>query len=248
MKLFNFNSFAFSIHFPRSIAILQSTAQQFAGNRGVVIQLIPKYNSVLDHIKCINPSLVSQEYNQEMRLLFGHHGAVQIADIILAKNKSLKQYIAALSYLEKILSQTIFDINFFNAKHLYDKSQDEIFLEDLVSNINLRLEDANFKLEELAESLNMSYSRLYRKCKSLTGSSLLDFVRLLRLNKAAILITKYGFNISEAAFKTGFNDPKYFSKCFKKHFKLTPGDFKKEAQKTNISLYLKKYSIDDLDH
>ena len=131
---------------------------------------------------------------------------------------------------------------------LLDKSQDEIFLEDLVSNINLRLEEANFKLEELAESLNMSYSRLYRKCKSLTGSSLLDFVRLLRLNKAAILIAKYGFNISEAAFKTGFNDPKYFSKCFKKHFKLTPGDFKKEAQKTNISLYLKKYSIDDLDH
>ena len=131
---------------------------------------------------------------------------------------------------------------------LLDKSQDEIFLEDLVSNINLRLEDANFKLEELAESLNMSYSRLYRKCKSLTGSSLLDFVRLLRLKKAAVLIAKYGFNISEAAFKTGFNDPKYFSKCFKKHFKLTPGDFKKEAQKTNISLYLKKYSIDDLDH
>jgi signal transduction histidine kinase/DNA-binding response OmpR family regulator/ligand-binding sensor domain-containing protein len=131
---------------------------------------------------------------------------------------------------------------------LLDKSQDELFLESLVSNINLRLEDANFKLEELAESLNMSYSRLYRKCKSLTGSSLLDFVRLLRLKKAAILIAKYGFNISEAAFKTGFNDPKYFSKCFKKHFKLTPGDFKKEAQKTDISSYLKKYSIDDLDH
>jgi signal transduction histidine kinase/DNA-binding response OmpR family regulator/ligand-binding sensor domain-containing protein len=131
---------------------------------------------------------------------------------------------------------------------LLDKSQDELFLENLVSNINLRLEDANFKLEELAESLNMSYSRLYRKCKSLTGSSLLDFVRLLRLKKAAILIAKYGFNISEAAFKTGFNDPKYFSKCFKRHFKLTPGDFKKEAQETDINLYLKKYSIDDLDH
>jgi signal transduction histidine kinase/DNA-binding response OmpR family regulator/ligand-binding sensor domain-containing protein len=131
---------------------------------------------------------------------------------------------------------------------LLDKSQDELFLENLVSNINLRLEDANFKLEELAESLNMSYSRLYRKCKSLTGSSLLDFVRLLRLKKAAILIAKYGFNISEAAFKTGFNDPKYFSKCFKRHFKLTPGDFKKEAQETDINSYLKKYSIDDLDH
>jgi signal transduction histidine kinase/DNA-binding response OmpR family regulator/ligand-binding sensor domain-containing protein len=131
---------------------------------------------------------------------------------------------------------------------LLDKSQDEIFLEDLVSNVNLRLDDANFKLEELADSLNMSYSRLYRKCQSLTGTSLVDFVRLLRLKKGAILLTKYGYNISETAFKTGFNDPKYFSKCFKKQFKKTPGDFKKEAQKTDINLYLKKYSIDDLDH
>jgi DNA-binding response OmpR family regulator len=130
---------------------------------------------------------------------------------------------------------------------LLEKSQDEIFLESLVFNINLRLEDANFKLEELADSLHMSYSRLYRKCKSLTGNSLLDFVRLLRLKKAAILIAKYGFNISEAAFKTGFNDPKYFSKCFKKHFKLTPGDFKKEALKTDVNLYLKKYAIQDLE-
>jgi signal transduction histidine kinase/DNA-binding response OmpR family regulator/ligand-binding sensor domain-containing protein len=131
---------------------------------------------------------------------------------------------------------------------LLDKSQDEIFLENLVSNVNLRLDDADFKLEELADSLNMSYSRLYRKCQSLTGSSLVDFVRLLRLKKGAILLTKYGYNISETAFKTGFNDPKYFSKCFKKQFKKTPGDFKKEAQKTDVNSYLKKHSIDDLNH
>ena len=130
---------------------------------------------------------------------------------------------------------------------LQDKSQDEIFLESLVSQINLKLDNANFKMEELADSLNMSYSSLYRKCQSLTGNSLVDFVRLLRLKKAAILITKYGYNISETSFKTGFNDPKYFSKCFKKHFKQTPGDFKKEAQKTGVNDYLKKYSINDLD-
>jgi signal transduction histidine kinase/ligand-binding sensor domain-containing protein/DNA-binding response OmpR family regulator len=131
---------------------------------------------------------------------------------------------------------------------LLDKSQDEIFLESLVYNVNLRLDDADFKLEELADSLNMSYSRLYRKCQSLTGSSLVDFVRLLRLKKGAILLTKYGYNISETAFKTGFNDPKYFSKCFKKQFKKTPGNFKKEAQKTDVNAYLKKHSIDYLDH
>jgi signal transduction histidine kinase/DNA-binding response OmpR family regulator len=127
---------------------------------------------------------------------------------------------------------------------LLDKSQDEIFLENLVSNVNLRLDDADFKLEELADSLNMSYSRLYRKCQSLTGHSLVDYVRLFRLKKGAILLAKYGYNISETAFKTGFNDPKYFSKCFKKQFKKTPGNFKKEALKTDVDEYLKKYNLD----
>ncbi|WP_418603487.1 ATP-binding protein [Hwangdonia sp.] len=130
---------------------------------------------------------------------------------------------------------------------LLNKSQDEIFLENLVANINLKIENANLKMEELAASLNMSYSSLYRKCLALTGHSVVDFVRLLRLKKAAILMTKYGFNISETSFKTGFNDPKYFSKCFKKHFKKTPGNFKKEATKTDIDSYLKKYNITDLE-
>ncbi|MFT4642559.1 MAG: signal transduction histidine kinase/DNA-binding response OmpR family regulator [Candidatus Azotimanducaceae bacterium] len=129
---------------------------------------------------------------------------------------------------------------------LLDKSQDEIFLENLVSNVNLRLDDADFKLEELADSLNMSYSRLYRKCQSLTGHSLVDYVRLFRLKKGAILLAKYGYNISETAFKTGFNDPKYFSKCFKKQFKKTPGNFKKEALKTDVDEYLKKYNLDKI--
>lgn len=130
---------------------------------------------------------------------------------------------------------------------LIEKSQDEIFLENFVSQVNLRLDDSSFKMEELATSLHMSYSSLYRKCQSLTGQSLVDFVRLIRLKKAAILLTKYGYNISETSYKTGFNDPKYFSKCFKKQFSKTPGKFKKDALKEDINEYLKKYSINDMD-
>ncbi|MFC5047025.1 two-component regulator propeller domain-containing protein [Aquimarina hainanensis] len=125
-----------------------------------------------------------------------------------------------------------------------EKSQDELFLEKLMHNINARLDDPNFKMEELASSLHMGYSSLYRKCQSLTGHSLVDFVRVLRLKKAAILITKYGYNISEASFMTGFNDPKYFSKCFKKHFEKTPVVFKKEAKEIGVTTYLNKYQIE----
>ncbi|TDU43023.1 hypothetical protein BXY82_0428 [Gelidibacter sediminis] len=124
-----------------------------------------------------------------------------------------------------------------------EKSQDELFLESLVANINLRLEDSNFKMEDLVDPLNMSYSSIYRKCQALTGHSLVDFVRILRLKKAAMLIAKHGYTVSETAFKTGFNDPKYFSKCFKKHFKKNPITFKNEAQKVGVDAYLEKHQV-----
>ena len=127
-----------------------------------------------------------------------------------------------------------------------EKSQEDIFLESLVSAINSRIEDANFKMEELADTLNMSYSSLYRRCQALTGHSLVDFVRLLRLKKAAVVIAKYGYNISEAAFMVGFNDPKYFSKCFKKQFGKTPNSFKKEAHEEGTVNYLRKHNLEGI--
>ena len=128
-----------------------------------------------------------------------------------------------------------------------EKSQNEIFLEHLVAQIKLRMDNADFKMEELAEPLHMSYSSVYRKCQSLTGYSLVDFVRLLRLRKAAILLTKLGYSISETAFKAGFNDPKYFSKCFKKQFKKSPLKFKKEAEEAGVENYLKKHQVTSMD-
>ena len=127
-----------------------------------------------------------------------------------------------------------------------EKSQEDVFLENLVSAINSRIEDANFKMEELADTLHMSYSSLYRRCQALTGHSLIDFVRLLRLKKAAVVIAKYGYNISEAAFMVGFNDPKYFSKCFKKQFGRTPNSFKKEAHEIGTVNYLRKHNLEGI--
>lgn len=131
--------------------------------------------------------------------------------------------------------------------HIEDqKTQDEVFLENLVYEINLRIEDADFKIGDLAYSLHMSHSTLYRKCQILTGMSLVDFVRDLRLKKAAIFIVKFGYTISESAFKVGFNDPKYLSKCFKRKFGKSPRLFRIEAKKMGSENYLKNYSLEDI--
>ena len=123
------------------------------------------------------------------------------------------------------------------------KSPDDIFIENLYKAINDNLENIKFKIEDLTDILNISYSALYRKCMRLTGKGLSDLVRLQRLNKAAIIIAKYGYSITEVTFMTGFNDSKYFSKCFKKQFGKTPNTFKKEALEIGSETYLKKHNL-----
>ncbi|WP_299672044.1 ATP-binding protein [uncultured Polaribacter sp.] len=126
-----------------------------------------------------------------------------------------------------------------------EQSQDELFLQNLNEIVNENLNDANFKVDTLAEKLNMSHSSLYRKCSNLTGLSLIDYIRQMRLKKGAIILVKYGYNISEVAYMVGFNNPKYFSKSFKSQFGLSPKEFKTNATASeNIELFFEKNNID----
>jgi signal transduction histidine kinase/ligand-binding sensor domain-containing protein/DNA-binding response OmpR family regulator len=180
-------------------------------------------NAKISGLKSGAIEYISKPFNTKELLL-------KINNIIISKEHIISKY------RKEIINNPEIKLN---------QSQDEIFLENLVSTVNSKIENPNFKMEELADELNMSYSVLYRKCQALTGQGLVDLVRLLRLKKSAIVIAKYGYNISEAAYISGFNDPKYFSKCFKKQFGITPNVFKKEAQKTGYEMYLKKHELDD---
>jgi len=123
------------------------------------------------------------------------------------------------------------------------KTKEDTFLENLIEAINFNLENPHFKMEELKDILNLSYSSIYRKCMTLTGESLVNLMRILRLKKSAIVIATYGYNIAEAAYISGFNDPKYFSKCFKNKFGISPVAFKREAQEIGLEECLTKYKL-----
>ncbi|MBC8768602.1 response regulator [Arenibacter sp. BSSL-BM3] len=115
------------------------------------------------------------------------------------------------------------------------RSQDEVFLEKLVGLVENQMSNPDFKLEDLSSELNMSYSAIYRKFQALTGKKIVDFVRTMRLKKAAILISDCNYSVSEAAFLVGFNDPKYFSKCFKKEFGKNPRKLKGRVDSIEVS-------------
>jgi AraC-like DNA-binding protein len=84
--------------------------------------------------------------------------------------------------------------------------------------------DPNFGVEELVEKMSISRSLLHKKLSALTDQSAGDFITSIRLKKAAQLLQSSNKNISEVAYEIGFNDPKYFSRIFRKYFGTTPSE------------------------
>ncbi len=82
----------------------------------------------------------------------------------------------------------------------------------------------------LAEDLNFSRSSLYRKIKMLTGKSINEFVRSVKIKEAAHLLASKNITVSEAAYQVGFNDLKYFRENFVRQIGVTPSTFKKQSQ------------------
>ena len=104
-------------------------------------------------------------------------------------------------------------------------SLDELFLQQAVVKVEERLSDDTFDFDQFAINMSSSKSTLHRKLKSLTGLSPGEFIRNIRLKHAAQMLINNKGNISEIAFAVGFNSPKYFSKCFKSEFGLTPREY-----------------------
>lgn len=101
-------------------------------------------------------------------------------------------------------------------------SQDDRFMRSLMQILQSRLEDETFGVEELAKALHLSRYQLLRKTKALTGKSVSVFIRWVRLNRAKELLEKGQGNVSEIAFRMGFNSVAYFSSCFKDEFGFPP--------------------------
>jgi YesN/AraC family two-component response regulator len=104
--------------------------------------------------------------------------------------------------------------------------KDKAFIDKIHSIIDTNLNNPDFSVDAFAQSTNLGRTMLYKKVKGITGYSPNEYVRIIRLKKAAELLKTTGLNVSEVAYKVGFNDPFYFSKCFKEQFSISPVQFK----------------------
>ncbi|MBB3187369.1 hybrid sensor histidine kinase/response regulator transcription factor [Microbacter margulisiae] len=105
--------------------------------------------------------------------------------------------------------------------------KDEKFISDIIEIIEKNISDEKFDAIYLAGELNMSHSTLYRKLKALTGFSISEFIRGVRLKRAAQLLRSQSYNVSEVAYMVGFNDLKHFRTSFKEQYKVSPSDYMK---------------------
>lgn len=108
--------------------------------------------------------------------------------------------------------------------------EEEKFLNQLMNCIEKEWNDPTFTAERFAKDMGYSRSHFYRKIFSLSGMSPNSFIRAYRLKKALVLLNQKNGNISEIAYKIGFNSPAYFAKCFQKTFGILPSTYIKSNQ------------------
>jgi len=99
------------------------------------------------------------------------------------------------------------------------------YVERLNGEIEKHLLDVNFSIDTLSEFMNMSRSNFYRKLKSISGMSPNDYLKMIRLKKAAELLLSQDYRINEVYEKVGFSSSSYFAKCFKEQFGMLPREF-----------------------
>lgn len=115
-----------------------------------------------------------------------------------------------------------------NISTLEYPSLDEEFLKEAVQLIEQNLTEYDFDINSFAEGLKMSKSSLYRKIKTMTGLSPIEFIRNIKLKHACRMLKQTSMTISEVAYASGFSDPKYFATCFRAEFGMTPRNYQKK--------------------
>jgi len=116
-----------------------------------------------------------------------------------------------------------------------NNGRDTQFMNRLLDTIDQYIDDCDLSVERLCSIMSMSQTMLYRKLKAYTGLSITSFIRKVRLKKAAQMLLQTSLSVSEVAYRVGFNDPGYFSRCFREEFGLSPRDFQKNSGPANPS-------------
>lgn len=117
-----------------------------------------------------------------------------------------------------------------NPSEIEITSMDEKFVKKAVALVETNIDNTEFLVEDLCREMGMSRVYFYKKILSLTDKTPSEFIRFIRLKRAADLLERSQLYVNEVAYQVGFNDPKYFRKYFKEEFGMSPNEYKKQFE------------------
>lgn len=110
-------------------------------------------------------------------------------------------------------------------------SIDRKFMDKLIELMEKNMDNGELVVDDLVRELAVSRSVFFKKLKTLTGLAPIEFIKEMRIKRAVQLIETGEFNMTQISYMVGINDPRYFSKCFKSKFGITPTEYKEQLGK-----------------
>ena len=132
---------------------------------------------------------------------------------------------------KKLIEQREFLRKSFTHKHKIEPSEitvnsiDEQFLEKLLATIEKQIDNSELNVKMLSEMMALSHTNLYRKIKALTGQTATEFIRTIRLKRAAQLLKNKHLNVTDVMYMVGFSHRSYFTRSFKEMFGVSPKEY-----------------------
>ena len=150
------------------------------------------------------------------------------ADLYITKPFSIRFLIAHVNQIiesrEKLYSRFSQDVYLLPGK-VAGNEIDKAFLQKAIDFIVSNIQEPQLGVDSIADLFNLSRMQVYRKIKALTGKSVVEFIRMVRVKQALKLMDTHQFTLSEIAFRTGFNSSSYFTRVFKDEYGKTPSEY-----------------------
>lgn len=194
---------------------------------GFTLLRLIKTNSNISHIPVIMLTSKSDVSNRLMGLEKG-------ADAFLSKPFDIEE-------LHLLIKNIISNMKRLKGKYTgYQKSSekieditmknnDDVLMEKIIKSINEHISEFDFGVIELAKDIGISRAQLHRKMKDIAGIPTSEFLRNIRLEQAARILSESEVNVAQVAYRVGFNSQSYFSTCFKRHFGKSPTEYAEET-------------------
>lgn len=138
--------------------------------------------------------------------------------------------------VENILKNRGFSRQKFKEKEILEPSEitfnsaDEILIQNAIALVEKNMDFPEYSVDQFAQDLAVSRPSLFNKMRALTGETPKNFIKIIRLKRAAQLLKTGKLSVSEVCYMTGFRDPKYFNKCFQKQYNQSPSEYKANFQ------------------